>query len=107
MREKFEKQKLEEMKCDVEPVSLQYLDEYAAQDKTTEPGAADVLPDRPHNFPYSIVSKIVGDKDHGKQTEDNEDNEINYDCESTVVMVSYDRGLCFLHFFCFTLTLLR
>jgi hypothetical protein len=81
VREKSKKQRLEEMKCDVEPVSLQYLDGYAAAaDETAERRAAEVSKDNPHNFPYSIVSKIVADKDADKQTEDNDDNEINYDC---------------------------
>lgn len=81
VREKYKKQRLEEMKSDVEPVSLQYLDGYTATDETAKRRAAEVSIDRPHNFPYSIVSKIVSDKDVSKQTEDNTDNEINYDCE--------------------------
>lgn len=68
------------MKCEVEPVSLQYLDGYAAVDETTKHRAAGASIDRPHNFPYSIVNKIVTEKDVGKQMEDNDDNEIYNDC---------------------------
>lgn len=68
------------MKCDVEPVSLHYLDGYAAVEEATEHRAAGVSIDRLHNFPYSIVNKIVAEKDVGKQMEDNNDNDIHYDC---------------------------
>lgn len=81
VREKLKKQRFEEMKCDVEPVSLQYLDGYSGGDETADRRTTEVSVDKPHNFPYSIVSKIVSYKDVSKQTEDSEDNEINYDCK--------------------------
>lgn len=90
VREKLKKQRLEELKCNVEPVSLQYLDGYTGADETVEHRAAEVSMDRLHNFPYSIVSKIVSHKHVSKQTEDNEDNEINYDCKCHF---HYDVGL--------------
>ncbi|CAI6366964.1 unnamed protein product [Macrosiphum euphorbiae] len=62
VREKLKKQRFEEIKCDVESVSLQYLDGYTGADQTAEYRAAEVSIDRLHNFPYSIVSKIVSDK---------------------------------------------
>lgn len=92
VREKLKKQKFEELKCDVEPVSLQYLDGYTGADETAEHRAAEVSMDRPHNFPYSIVSKIVSDKHVSKQTEENEDDEISYDCKCHL---HYDVGLFF------------
>lgn len=81
VREKFKKQRSEEMKCDVEPVSLQFLDGYTAADETANHREAEVSTGRLHNFPYSIISKIVRDKDFSQQIEDNKDNEVNYDYE--------------------------
>jgi len=84
-------------------VSLQYLDGYTGADETAEHRAAEVSMDRPHNFPYSIVSKIVSDKHVSKQTEENEDDEISYDCKCHL---HYDVGLFFYRFFYFDIALL-
>jgi len=84
-------------------VSLQYLDGYTGADETAEHRAAEVSMDRPHNFPYSIVSKIVSDKHVSKQTEENEDNEINYDRKCHL---HYGVGLFFYRLFYFDIALL-
>lgn len=83
VREKSRDQKQIELKSDVEPVTLQYLNEYSEPDKTEEPQVLSESIDRPHVLPYSIVSKIVSNVD-GKQIEDYEDQEINYDCKSRI-----------------------
>lgn len=91
MREKSEKQKRVELKCDVVPVSLQYLDDCAEQDKPDEPQTSDEPEDRPHVLPYSIVSKVAADE-AGKQTGDYEDHqELNYDRESRLGWISSTR----------------
>lgn len=81
VREKARDQKRVELKSDVEPVTLQYLNEYSEPDKTEEPPIPNESKDRPHILPYSIVNKIISDVD-GKQIEDSEDQEMNYDCKS-------------------------
>lgn len=81
VREKARDQKRVELKSDVEPVTLQYLNEFSEPNKTEEPKIVDESTDRPHILPYSIVNKVISDVD-SKQIEDNEDQEINYDCKS-------------------------
>lgn len=74
-------QKRIEMKCDVEPVTLQYLDEYIEQVETVEPDVVNEVKNTPYSLPYSIISKTNFNK-NDEQIKDNDDNEINYDCKS-------------------------
>lgn len=80
VKEKNKNQKRVEIRHDVEPVSLQFLDGYSEHDKTVKPKLVEKLKDVPYSLPYSIVSKINSNND-GDQIEDNKDNEINYDCK--------------------------
>jgi hypothetical protein len=71
-----------EFKHDIEPVSLQYLDGYIEQkDSAPKPIVVKGSEDRPHVLPYSIVSKVNSINNDEKQIEENEDNEIYYDCK--------------------------
>lgn len=82
LKEKSKKQKKVEMRCDVEPVTLEYLDGYAEQgDESVNPSRiAQGLKDAPYNLPYSIYRKI---DIHGnnENNENNQNNEVNYDCK--------------------------
>lgn len=71
-----------EIKRDVIPVSLQYLDGYTEQDETDTvgPKITNEIIDKPHHLPYSIVSKINDIKDD-ENVEDYVDNKVNYDCK--------------------------
>jgi len=80
VREKIKDQKRVEMKCDVEPVSLQYLDGYGEQDKTAVSKPIEEPKDTPYSLPYSIVSKVSANET-GEQLEYDGDNEIHYDCK--------------------------
>lgn len=82
MRERNKNQKLVEMKCDVEPVSLQFLDGYSEQVETGVPELAEEPKFKPYSLPYSIVNKVEHNENGQKLEEDNEDNEINYDRKS-------------------------
>jgi len=79
VREKKKNQKRVEMKRDVEPVSLQFLDGYSEQDKTEVPKLNEKPVDRVYSLPYSIVSKIEATNHNEEQLEDNENDEIYYD----------------------------
>jgi len=79
--EKNKNQKRVEMKCIVEPMSLQFLDGYGEQDKTAVSKLVKEPKHTPYSLPYSIVSKISANE-NGEQLEDNGNNEIHYDCKS-------------------------
>lgn len=80
--EKNKIQKQVEIKSYVEPVSLQYLDEYVQQKETPpNPRIVEGSEDRPHVLPYSIVSKVSPIANEEEEIKENEDNEINYDCK--------------------------
>lgn len=85
MKEKLKKQQKVEIRCDVEPVTLEYLDGYAEQsDESVDPSrVAQGLKDAPYTLPYSIYRKIDV---HGNNEnyENNQNNEVNYDCKSSV-----------------------
>lgn len=80
VKEKKTNQKRVEIRHDVEPVSLQFLDEYSKRDETVKPTLVENSKDVPYSLPYSIVSRINANNDVD-QIEDNKDNEINYDCK--------------------------
>lgn len=82
LKVKYTKQKQVEMRSDVLPVTLQYLDGYSAENKTIhEPNVIDEPKEKPHILPYGIVTKIANfDKDN-ENLKDSEDNEIHYDCK--------------------------
>lgn len=80
VKENYTNQKRVEIRRDVVPVSLQFLDGYSEHDDTVKPKLVEELKDVPYSLPYSIVSRI-NVKNDGDQIEDNEDNEINYDCK--------------------------
>lgn len=75
-------QKRVEIRCDVEPVTLQYLDECGERVRPVGPDPAAEEPNysAPYSLPYSISSKVIA-KEDGEQCEDHEENEINYDRE--------------------------
>lgn len=79
VRVKAKIQKRVEKKCDVEPVTLQYLDEYVEHNTTIEPEEVCVKDEPPFVLPYSIIRKINVDEDQNL-TED-QDCEVNYDRE--------------------------
>lgn len=92
LKEKYKKQKKVEKRCDVEPVTLEYLDGYAGQgDESVNPSrVAQGLKDAPFNLPYSIYRKI---DIHGnnENNENNQNNEVNYDCKYSVGFSVYCR----------------
>lgn len=89
LKVKYTKQKQVEMRCDVAPVTLQYLDEYSAQNETIlEPKVINEPKEKPHILPYSIVNKVTNfDKDNEK-LKDFENNEVYNDCKSRCGRVS-------------------
>lgn len=90
VEEKHKIQKRMEIKCDVEPVSLQYLDGYVEREDTASKSRApeEGSEGRQHVLPYSIVSQVNSiDAEEARIGEDNEDNEINYDCKFKCKMI--------------------
>lgn len=84
VKDKIQNKNLVEIKHDVVPVCLQYLDGYDGQDKieTVEPELTDEIVGKPHNLPYSIVSKIDKVLRHDENVEDDVNSKVNYDCMS-------------------------
>lgn len=69
-----------EFKCDIEPISLQYLDKYIEQkDAAPKSRVVKETEDKPHVLPYSIVSRVNSINNEEERVEGNEDNEIDYD----------------------------
>lgn len=79
VREKAKDRKRVEMKCDVEPVALQYLDDYAEPAEPSESEDVEEFKDRMYTLPYSIFSKTGAHGDGERGTEDNADDEVDYD----------------------------
>lgn len=87
------KQKHVEIRRDVEPVSLQFLDEYSKQDDIVKSKSEKESTYRPYNLPYSIVKKINSNNDVDR-IEDNEDNEINYDSKCNRCFYRFSICIC-------------
>lgn len=83
VKNKIQNKNLVEIKHDVVPVCLQYLDGYAGQDETetVEPKLTNEI-SKPHNLPYSIVSKINKVLRDDENVEDDVNSKVNYDCMS-------------------------
>lgn len=78
VNENNKKQKLIGLKQDIEPVSLQYLNEYIEQDAVETPKVVEELKEIPLVLPYSIVNRITINEDE-KKIKNCENNEIDYD----------------------------
>lgn len=81
--EKYQQQKLIEIKREIEPVSLHYLDGYVDRDTVDVPDTEATQKsqdDAPHILPYSIVNPVTAVKG-GENVVDCGSNEINYDCK--------------------------
>ncbi|XP_050436060.1 nitric oxide-associated protein 1 [Adelges cooleyi] len=77
---KQKSRKLVANRFDVEPISLQYLNEYTEEDAATSNETESASPAKPYVLPFSIVSKY--EKTMNDSTEDGlVDNNINHDYE--------------------------